>query len=441
MNAPALTRLSAAALRPVHTRALSVFLVAGEPSGDALGADLMGALKQRAGDARFAGVGGPAMEAQGLTSLLALRDISVMGVLPVLRRLPNLLAAIRKVADAAIAARPDVLVIIDSPDFTHRVAKRVRRALPDLPIIDYVSPSVWAWRPRRAKRMRAYIDHVLALLPFEPAAYRRLGGPDCSYVGHPLVEQAAAMVGNAEGANTASRSTLLVMPGSRESEIRRLMPVFGEAVALITKGNASPSDLPPPHTPRDKGEGSGMIEIVLPTLPHLEDIVRSQVQRWPVQPRIVTEASDKQAAMRRARAALVASGTATLELALLNLPMVVAYRVSLIEELVARLMLKIDTIALPNLILGRKALPEFLQRDCTGEGLARVLQPLLADGTQRDAQLAAFGELQSLMNVPGRQSPSDKAARIIEEIVRERDATRYQPSVLVDGDLLPATNV
>jgi lipid-A-disaccharide synthase len=421
VNAPLLACLSVATHRSVQACGLTVFIIAGEPSGDALGAGLMAALKRRAGGARFAGIGGPAMEAQGLASLLPLSDISVMGLLPVLRRLPGLLVAIRKVADAAIAARPDILVIIDSPDFTHRVAKRVRRARPDLPIVDYVSPSVWAWRPGRAKRMRAYIDQVLALLPFEPAAYRRLGGPDCTYVGHPLIEQVLVPARSTEEQPPADGSTLLVMPGSREAEIRRLMPVFGEAVASLPEADS--------------------LDLILPTLPHLETLVRSQVQRWPVQPRIVTETSEKQAAMRRARAALVASGTAALELALLNVPMVVAYRVSLIEELVARLMVKIDTIALPNLILGKRAVPEFLQRDCTGEGLAGALKPLLAGGTQRDAQLAAFGELQSLMSIAGRQSPSANAAEIIEGIVQERRARVGQPSVLGEGDLLPATNV
>jgi lipid-A-disaccharide synthase len=420
MSAPVLRRVSVEGPRSAQTRLLSVFIIAGEPSGDALGAGLMAALKHRTGGAHFAGLGGPAMEAQGLASLLALSDISVMGVLPVLWRLPGLLAAIRRVADAAIAARPDVLVIIDSPDFTHRVAKRVRRARPDLPIVDYVSPSVWAWRPGRAKRMRAYVDHVLALLPFEPAAHRRLGGPDCSYVGHPLVGQVLVPAGNTEHQPPADGSTLLVMPGSRESEIRRLMPVFGEAVASLPEADT--------------------LDLTLPTLPHLEDRVRAHARTWPVQPRIITDARDKQAAMRRARAALVASGTATLELALLNVPMVVAYRVSLIEEIVARLLLKTDRISLPNLILGRCAVPELLQRDCTGEGLADALKPLLAGGAQRDAQLAAFTELQRLMNVAGRKSPSEKAAGIVEKIVRERQARVAQPGVLGDGDLLPATN-
>ena len=171
------------------TRPWRIALVAGEVSGDQLGFKLMRALREANPGVAFMGVGGDAMTAEGLSSLFPMSDIAVMGILPVLARLPTLLARIRATADAIIAARPDALVIIDSPDFTHRVARRVRAALPGLPVVDYVSPTVWAWRPGRARKMRGYVDTVLALLPFEPEAHRRLGGPDCVYVGHPLIER------------------------------------------------------------------------------------------------------------------------------------------------------------------------------------------------------------------------------------------------------------
>jgi lipid-A-disaccharide synthase len=401
MNAPVLAT-NVVRSAPVNT--LSVFLIAGEPSGDALGADLMRALADRAGRVRFSGVGGGAMEAQGLTSLLPLTEISVMGILPVLARLPQLMAAMGKVADAAIAANPDILVIIDSPDFTHRVARRVRHVKPDLPIVNYVSPSVWAWRPGRARRMRAYIDHVLALLPFEPAAYRRLGGPECTYVGHPLLDAIATLRPNAEELRLreASPSTLLVMPGSRETEIRRLMPVFGPAITRLENGNS--------------------LEIIVPTLPHLVSLVRSETQKWQVKPRVIADTRDKHAAMGRARAALVASGTATLELALAGVPMVVAYRVSLIEELIARLMLRVGNIALPNLIVGRTIVPECLQRDCTTKLLAEALTPLLAGGRQREAQIAGLAEVETRMNVDRQHRSSEQAAQLIERLARRRAA-------------------
>ncbi len=175
----------------MNTRPLHIALVVGEHSGDQLGFKLMQALKRRLGEGgvRFSGVAGEAMEHEGMASLFPLADIAVMGILPVIKRLPTVLARIRETAAAIVADPPDVLVIIDSPDFTHRVARRVRRAMPRLPVVDYVSPSVWAWRPGRAKAMRGYVDHVLALLPFEPQAHRDLGGPACTYVGHPLIER------------------------------------------------------------------------------------------------------------------------------------------------------------------------------------------------------------------------------------------------------------
>jgi lipid-A-disaccharide synthase len=395
MNAPVLVT---GRFRPALDRELRVFLIAGEPSGDMLGAKLMRALANRAGRVRFAGTGGPAMEAQGLTSLLPLSEISLVGILPVLKRLPQLIGSIWKVADAVIAAEPDILIIIDSPDFTHRVARRVRRARPNLPIVNYVSPSVWAWRPGRAERMRGYVDHVVALLPFEPAEYERLGGPDCTYVGHPLVEQIGDLRANADELQLRETipSTLVVMPGSRESEIRRLMPVFGSALAQLREGYP--------------------LEIILPTLPHLKTLVQAEAQRWPAKVRIITATGEKHAAMRRARVALVASGSATLELALARVPMVVAYRVSLIEEFIARLMLCTDKIALPNLILGRHAVPECVQGECSARHLADTLRPLLAGGVKRDAQLSAFERLVLLVNIDARQSPSDKAAEIVERI-------------------------
>ncbi len=249
---------------------LRVALVAGEHSGDQLGFKLMRALRAASGGAiAFSGVGGAAMEAEGLKSLFPLSEIAVMGLLPVLARLPSLIARIRQSASAIVADPPDVLVIIDSPDFNHRVARRVRAKLPNLPIIDYVSPSVWAWRPGRAKAMRSYVDCVLALLPFEPAAHARLGGPACIYVGHPLIERLGELRANAEEAarRMADPPLVVVLPGSRRSEISRLMEHFGAAIGRVA------------------GE-RGPVEIVLPTLPHLQEEVLRRAQKWPRTPRL-----------------------------------------------------------------------------------------------------------------------------------------------------------
>jgi lipid-A-disaccharide synthase len=375
---------------------LRVFLVVGEHSGDQLGFKLMRALSGATGGAiAFSGVGGEAMQAEGLRSLFPLTDIAVMGILPVIAKLPTLLARIAATAEAVIAERPDALVIIDSPDFTHRVARRVRAARPDLPIIDYVSPSVWAWRPGRAKAMRAYVDCLLALLPFEPAAHQRLGGPPCFYVGHPLIERLGELRPNPqEAARRAGEPPLIVvLPGSRRSIIGRLMGDFGGALASLAR------DI-------------GPFEAVLPTMPHLEAEIRARIADWPIKPRIVTGEAAKLAAFRSARAALAASGTVTLELALAGVPMVGAYKVSRFEEPL-KYFIKVSSILLPNLILGTRAIPELLQRECTAENLATALAALVREGAARDAQLQALSRLDELMRLPDGDIPSARAARLI----------------------------
>ena len=302
-------------------RPLSIYIVAAEESGDALGATLARALLAQRGEAvQLSGVGGRAMAAAGIASPFAIDELSIIGLSAIPRRLPMILRRIRETAAAIVAAQPDALVIIDSPDFTHRVARRVRRLAPSIPILDYVSPSVWAWRPGRARAMRGYVDCVLAILPFEPTAHVRLGGPPCIYVGHPLLERVAELRPDAEEAQRrrADPPLVLVLPGSRSSEIGRLIGIFGDAIARIATR-------------------VGPIEVVLPTVPHLASRVREAVAGWTVTPRIVVESATKSAAFRTARAALAASGTVTLELALAGVPTIAAYRLSLIEELVARL--------------------------------------------------------------------------------------------------------
>ncbi len=375
-------------------------IVAGESSGDALGAKLMAALRAGAGqDIAFVGVGGSAMAGQGLESFFPLGDIHVMGISAVLARLPLILRRIRETAERIVAERPDGLIIIDSPDFTHRVAMRVRKALPGLKVVDYVSPSVWAWRPGRARAMRAYVDRVLALLPFEPAAHRRLGGPDCVYVGHPLTERLAELRPSAaEAARRGAKPPLvLVLPGSRRSEIERLMSPFGEALAMLSKR-------------------VGPFDLALPTLPHVEALARSQSAHWPVLPRIVLGEAEKFALFRSARAALAASGTVTLELALAGVPHVGAYRVSGLELLV-RPFVSTTSFLLPNLVLGEKAIPELMQEDCTPDRLAGALAPLIGDGPERAAQVGALARLDALMALPDGQAPSAAAARAAMEVL------------------------
>ena len=378
-----------------------VAIVAGEHSGDQLGFKLMRALREATrGAVLFDGVGGEAMEAEGLKSLFPMSDIAVMGILPVIARLPTVLKRIRQTADAIIASPPDVLVIIDSPDFTHRVARRVRAALPHVPVVDYVSPTVWAWRPGRARKMRAYVDVVLALLPFEPAAHQRLGGPRCEYVGHPLIERLGEFRPSwAEATRREAKPPLIVvLPGSRRSEISRLMEDFGGALGLLN------TDL-------------GPIEVTLPTLPHIEAEVRARAASWPVKPNVVLGEAAKFEAYRGARAALAASGTATLELALAGVPMVGAYQVSRPEELL-KYLVKVPSILLPNLILGEPAIPEILQHDCTPAALAGALIPLTRDGPERDRRIAALARLDGLMTLAEGDTPSARAARIVLEVAK-----------------------
>ena len=389
------------------SRRLRVAVVAGEPSGDQLGFKLMRALSEQTnGEIAFLGVGGAAMTAEGLASLFPLTDVAVMGILPVLARLPTLIDRIRRASAAIAAARPDALVIIDSPDFTHRVARRVRRALPDLPVVDYVSPSVWAWRPGRARAMRAYVDCVLALLPFEPEAHRRLGGPRCVYVGHPLVERLAELrPGDEEARRRAAKPPLvLALPGSRRSVIARLMADFGAAIAAAERE-------------------AGPFEIVLPTLPHVESDVRALAALWPRPPRIVVGEAEKFAAFRSARAALAASGTVTLELALAGVPLVGAYKVSGVEALLRPLVTLPFSVLLPNLALGEAAIPEFLQGDCRPEALATALAALVSDGPARSAQLAALDQLDARMRLAdGRPPSAHAAAAVLETIALKRPA-------------------
>jgi lipid-A-disaccharide synthase len=379
-----------------------IFLIATEESGDRLGASLMKVLRQRLGGAvRFEGVGGPSMAREGLVSLFPIERLSIIGLAAVVKQLPAILRLIRDTAEAVTQASPDILVIIDSPDFTHRVARRVRARDPVIPIIDYVSPSVWAWRPGRARAMCAYIDHVLALLPFEPEEYRRLRGPPCSYVGHPLIEQIGSLRPNADEQKRRAEAppVVLVLPGSRGSEIRHHMAVFGE-----TLGQLMAEGVP--------------FELILPTMPHLQAAVADGLKSWKVAPKIVIGEQDKRAAFRIAHAALAKSGTVTLELALAGVPMVTAYRVGAVEAWIMRRAINVNSVILANLVVGENVVPEFLQQDCTPEKLSRALREVLDDSTARRRQVEAFARIDALMST-GHQPPSVRAADIVLTTMRK----------------------
>ncbi|MCV0425856.1 MAG: lipid-A-disaccharide synthase [Roseibium sp.] len=380
----------------------TICLVAGEESGDQLGSELMKALNASLGQGvRYCGVGGERMTALGLTSFFNMSDVSVMGLSAVLARLPLIVKRVYQTVDATIAAKPDVLVIIDSPDFTHNVAKRVRKRAPHIPIVGYVSPSVWAWRPGRAKKMSVYVDELLALLPFEPGVHKRLGGPPTHYVGHPLSENIKELR-PCEGERlpvSSDKKVLLILPGSRSSEIDRLLGDFGKTVDLIKR-----------EVPE--------IEIVLPAVAHLEDKVREGVSEWQFQPTIVTGLDAKKAAFRRAHAALAASGTVSLELALAGVPMVVAYKVDWFFRRIKELnrifkFSSVDSFVLPNIILGSKAIPEFLDEEVQPELLAEHLKGLLTESPERQEQLDELGRLEDEMRLPDGYSQSMAAAEVV----------------------------
>jgi lipid-A-disaccharide synthase len=380
-----------------------IFLIATEESGDRLGAGLMKVLRQRFGDAvHFEGVGGRAMAREGLTSLFPIEQLSIVGFSAVLLQLPKILQLIRLTVDAVMEMSPEILVIIDSPDFTHRVARRVRSRDPSIPIIDYVSPSVWAWRPGRARAMRRYVDHVLALLPFEPATYERLRGPACSYVGHPLTEQLASLRPNAEeqARRDADPPVLLVLPGSRRGEVRHHMSIFGEALGRLHAAGIA-------------------CDVVVPTMPHLVDAVRAGVKSWPVEPRIAVGEAERRSAFRIARAALAKSGTVTLELALSRVPMVAAYRVGPIEAWIAMRVIDVQSVILANLVVGENVVPEYLQNDCTAERLFDALREVLLDTALRRRQLEAFAGIDKIMST-GNLPPSVRAADIVLTEMRGR---------------------
>ncbi|MDE1158765.1 MAG: lipid-A-disaccharide synthase [Neorhizobium sp.] len=382
---------------PDAVRPLKIGVIAGEVSGDLLGADLVAALKRaHHGPIELVGVGGDGLIGEGLVSLFDFSELSIMGITQVLSKLPGLIRRINQTAAALIAAKPDVLVVIDSPDFTHRVAKKVRAALPDLPIVDYVCPSVWAWKEYRAAAMLAYVDHVLAVLPFEPAAMQRLGGPPTTFVGHRLTADPDIL--KVRAARTLRRTpvkgephTIMLLPGSRGSEIRALLPVFGEAAKEFQTRN-------------------GPTRFVLPTVSRREALVREIAATLPVKVDITSDAAGKWQAFTEADAAMAASGTVILELGLATVPVVSAYKSDWLIKLMAS-RIKIWTGALPNLIADYPVVPEYVNEVVRPGSLCRWAERLSTDTVQRSAMLEGFATAWERLSVA--VPPGEAAAGIV----------------------------
>jgi lipid-A-disaccharide synthase len=393
----------------MNERALKVAIIAGEVSGDLLAADLISALKeQHEGPVELIGVGGEGLQAQGLTSLFDFSELSIMGITQVLGKLPLLVRRIRQTAAAVIAAKPDVLVIVDSPDFTHRVARRVRMALPDLPVVNYVCPSVWAWKEYRAKRMLPYIDHVLAVLPFEPEVMRRLGGPPTTYVGHRLTADANVLA--TRHARAASkprgpdeRKTIMLLPGSRSSEITKLLPYFGDAVNELSARNAN-------------------LRFILPTMPRREAMVRELIKDWPLQPEIVTGVDQKWLAFAEADAAMAASGTVILELALSGVPCVSAYKTDWIIKMMYK-RIKIWTAAIPNLIADYAIIPEYINEVIRGASLVRWVEKLSSETLPRRAMIEGYDLVWERMQTE--KPPGVHAAEVVLDVLKQKKPGQF----------------
>ncbi|WP_417435914.1 lipid-A-disaccharide synthase [Hoeflea sp.] len=365
---------------------LKLAVVAGEPSGDILGAGLVREIARQTGHKpQLVGVGGEQLIAEGLTSLFDFTELSLIGFSAVIARLPKLIMRISQTADAIIAAKPDCLLIIDSPDFSHRVARKVRKALPDLKIVNYVCPTVWAWKPERAPAMKAYVDHVLSVFPFEQEIVKRLNGPPLTYVGHRLMEDpglnAAYEAQKARrNANASARPPVcLLLPGSRRSEVKRLAPVLAEAAKTLATLNPGMS-------------------FVLPAGAHVERQIRDQVLGWDVECRIVTGEAAKWQAFGEADVAIAASGTVLLELALAGVPHISCYKLDPLSRLLSRLIVT-WTAALPNMIAGHVVVSEYYDGQIRAERLARQANQLSADTLHRTAMLSDFDLIRSRMEV------------------------------------------
>ncbi len=382
---------------------LLVYIIAGEPSGDALGGRLMAALKERTGGAvRFAGIGGERMAEQGLTSRVPLHELAIMGVAEVLPRARLILRRVRETVADIRRLHPDAVVTIDSSGFTWRVAQRLRQRGETLPLIHYVAPMVWAWRAGKARRMARWYDHLMVLLPFEPPYFSAVG-LSCSYVGHPVVESGADR-GDGERFRAAhdipgEAPLLAVLPGSRRGEVARLLPPFGEAVARLA--------------PRHPG-----LRVVVPSTETVANPVAAAVASWAVPALVVRGERDKYDAFAAATAAMAASGTVALELAMARLPAIVAYRLNPLTHRLLRRIVRVRYIHLLNLILDRMVVPELIQDDCTPERLEREIERLLSDGAARQAQIEACQDGLRRLGLGG-VSPGLRAADQVLAVIGE----------------------
>lgn len=375
---------------------MRVFITAGEASGDKLGTALMAGLKELVPDVTFRGVGGEGMMAEGLDSLFPMDDIAVMGIVEILKEYRFLKSRIRETAEAIIAEKPDVLITIDAPEFSLRVSRMVK-AVSDIRVVHYVAPTVWAWRPKRAQKMAAHVDQVLALLPFEPP-YMEQAGMQCDFVGHPVVTDPLATDEQA----TRFRSDhglvgpfAVVLPGSRRSEVGRLMPTFKIVAEELARTRPD-------------------LKLVIPAAKHLVEAIEDEVKTWPNRPVVIDPRKDedgiaKRAAFKAADVALAASGTVSLELAAAGTPMVIAYDMGWLSRQIIGRMLLVDTVTLVNLVSESRVVPEFINKDCEPLPIARAIEDVLSNP---DAQAEAMAQTMQRLGQGG-DHPGLRAARAV----------------------------
>ena len=382
-----------------------IFIIAGEPSGDALGGALMAALKQRTGGAvRFSGIGGERMAEEGLRSLVPLHELAIMGIAEVLPRARRILRLVRETADRVAALQPAAVVTIDSSGFTWRVAENLRRRGERVTLIHYVAPMVWAWRKAKARKVARWYDNLMTLLPFEPAYFTALG-LSCSYVGHPVLESGADRGDGAAFRRrhgiAADAQVLCLLPGSRRGEVNRLLPIYRRTVIALRQRHPQ-------------------LTIVLPTIELVADAVGAATRAWPVPVTIVHGLAEKYAAFAASDLALAASGTVALELAMAGLPAVIAYKMNPITGFLARRIVKTRFVNLVNVILDRLVIPELLLEECTADRLSSALDALLDDAAARAVQVAGYRESLARLGRGG-TAPSLRAADTVLAIMRARD--------------------
>ncbi|WP_102830327.1 lipid-A-disaccharide synthase [Bartonella bovis] len=388
----------------MNNRSFKIAIIACEESGDLLGADLISSLSYKTGrNIHLIGVGGRHLKALGLKSVFNSDDLALIGLGAVLKKLPLLLVRIRSLSKFIAQEQPDCLIIVDSPDFTHRVAKKVRTLAPSIPIIKYVAPTVWAWRPERAKAIRKFVDHILAVFPFEEKIMRDLEGPPTTYVGHRLLTYPPLLTVQSEKKRLLfeqiSIPTLVILPGSRSSEIRHLMPVFGETVEIIKQ-----------RIPN--------LRIVVLTLPRLVDEIRFLMQDWKIEAEIVVGEDAKWRVFTDANVALAALGTVSLELALAKIPMVLCYKLDYLSKLFIFPKITLWSAALPNIIADKPVISEYFNEFLRPGMLARQIEQLLYNRLLRQAQLDAFDMIEEKMKT---ELPSGIiAAQVITNFLKKK---------------------